>query len=55
MNLNLEVDETNLVLEALGEMPAKRSFRLIAKILAQVNEQQKPLVPVSVPQAPSPE
>lgn len=32
-------DETNLILEALGEMPAKKSFPVIQKILIESQKQ----------------
>jgi hypothetical protein len=41
VKLELSVDELNVVLEALGEMPAKRSTALINKILATSAEQLK--------------
>jgi hypothetical protein len=41
VKLELSVDEVNLVLEALGEMPAKKSTALINKIMLTANEQLK--------------
>ena len=37
--LNLSLEETNLVLGALGEMPYARVYQLIAKIQQQTAEQ----------------
>lgn len=37
--LNLSLEETNLVLEALGEMPYARVYQLIAKIQQQTASQ----------------
>lgn len=39
INLQLTIDETNLVLEALGNLPFSRVFTLVAKIQAQASEQ----------------
>jgi hypothetical protein len=33
------LDEVNLILEALGEMPAKRSFMMLNKLHAQLQPQ----------------
>jgi hypothetical protein len=41
VKLDLTVEEVNLVLEALGEMPAKKSTALINKIMLIANEQLK--------------
>ena len=40
---NLSVEEMNLIVEALGNMPFARVFQLVAKIQTQASEQ---LVPV---------
>jgi hypothetical protein len=39
MNLELDVPEVNLLLEALGEMPAKKSYQLLGKILIEAQKQ----------------
>ena len=39
INLQLTIDETNLVLEALGNLPFSMVFTLVAKIQAQASEQ----------------
>ena len=39
IDLKLTIDETNLILEALGELPFKRVFNLIAKIQNQAGAQ----------------
>ncbi len=39
INLNVNVDEVNLVLEALGNMPFVRVFSLIGKIQKQSSQQ----------------
>jgi hypothetical protein len=41
VKLELTVDELNIILEALGEMPAKKSTALINKIMVNANEQLK--------------
>jgi hypothetical protein len=41
VKLELSVEEVNLVLEALGELPAKKSTGLINKIVMSANEQLK--------------
>jgi hypothetical protein len=41
VKFELSVDEVNLVLEALGELPAKKSTGLINKIVLSANEQLK--------------
>jgi hypothetical protein len=41
VKLDLTVEEVNLVLEALGELPAKKSTALINKIMLIANEQLK--------------
>lgn len=42
VQFNLSVEEANLVLMALGEMPAKMSMNLIAKLQQQAQAQQQP-------------
>lgn len=37
-NLELSEDMMNIVLEGLGELPAKRSFNVITEIVKQLNE-----------------
>ncbi len=39
VNLNLTVEETNLILEALGNLPFVRVYGLINKIQAQAQHQ----------------
>jgi hypothetical protein len=41
INLNLSIDEANLVLESLGEMPYRRVYELVVKIQQQASEQLK--------------
>ena len=41
INLELTIDEVNLVLAGLGELPAKTSIELIHKIQAQGTSQLK--------------
>ncbi len=41
VKLELTVEELNLVLEALGELPAKKSTALINKVMVAANEQLK--------------
>lgn len=40
INLELSVPETNLILEALGELPYGRVYQLINKIHQQAKDQQ---------------
>lgn len=39
VNLNLSLDELNLVLSALAELPAKVSMNLISKVTVQAQQQ----------------
>lgn len=39
IQFNLTVDETNVILSALGELPYKQVSGLIAKLHAQANKQ----------------
>ena len=39
VNLQLSIDEANLILEALGNMPYSRVYALIAKIQEQASQQ----------------
>lgn len=41
INLNLTIDEANLVLEALGNLPFARVYTLIGKIQEQAGQQLK--------------
>jgi hypothetical protein len=41
VKLELTVEELNVVIEALGEMPAKKSTALINKIMLTATEQLK--------------
>lgn len=43
VNLNLSVDEVNLVLNALAELPAKVSMVLINKVSVQAQQQLQAL------------
>lgn len=39
INLQINIDEANLILEALGNLPFARVYTLIAKIQEQAGEQ----------------
>lgn len=39
IELRLEIEEINLILEALGQQPFARVFELVAKIQQQASEQ----------------
>jgi hypothetical protein len=39
VTINLSIDEANLVLEALGDMPYRRVYELVVKIQQQASEQ----------------
>ena len=39
INLQIDIDEANLILEALGTMPFVKVYALIGKIQAQADEQ----------------
>jgi hypothetical protein len=39
LTLDLDIDETNLVLEALGQLPFVRVYRLISRIQQQAQQQ----------------
>lgn len=39
VKLDITIDEANLILEALGEMPFKRVFGLVSKVQQQASEQ----------------
>jgi hypothetical protein len=41
VKLELTIEEVNVILEALGDMPAKKSTALINKIMYTSNEQLK--------------
>ena len=41
VKLELTIEEVNVILEALGEMPAKKSTALINKIMLTATEQLK--------------
>jgi hypothetical protein len=43
INVSLSVDEVNLVLEALGNLPFTRVYMLIGKIQEQAARQIKPV------------
>ena len=42
MNFDLEVGEENIVLQGLGELPAKLSMNLIQKVQEQAAAQMQP-------------
>jgi hypothetical protein len=42
IKLELEVDETNLILEALGSLPFVRVYQLISRIQEQARTQVQP-------------
>ena len=42
ITVKLSLDETNLVLEALGNLPFARVYGLVAKIQGQAGEQLRP-------------
>ena len=42
LNFQLSIDDTNVVLAGLGELPAKASFDLINKIKVQAGPQLQP-------------
>lgn len=42
INLDLSLDEVNIVLNALGELPAKASMAVISKIQSQAQPQVTP-------------
>jgi hypothetical protein len=41
VKLELTVEETQLILDALAELPAKKSYNLMTKIINTSNEQLK--------------
>jgi hypothetical protein len=49
INLQLTVEETNLVLEGVGQLPFARVYALIAKMQEQAAEQLRPAPPVELP------
>tara|TARA_B100001564_G_C20631723_1_gene667544 strand:+ start:584 stop:739 length:156 start_codon:yes stop_codon:yes gene_type:complete len=42
MKFEFEVDEVNIVLQGLGELPAKLSMNIITSIQKQAEKQMKP-------------
>ncbi len=42
IKLELEVDETNLILEALGQLPFVRVYQVISRIQEQARTQVQP-------------
>ena len=53
IKLELEVDETNLILEALGALPFVRVYQLIGRIQEQARTQvQRPEDPAEESKAP---
>lgn len=49
LNFNLTVDEANLLIAALGELPFKTSNALIAKLQLQAKPQMEPPMEVKKP------
>jgi hypothetical protein len=45
LKLELDIDDTNLILEALGQLPFARVFRLIGAIQDQARQQLQPHQP----------
>lgn len=45
IKLELTIDETNLILEALGNMPFARVYALVGRIQQQAQIQLKPATP----------
>ena len=45
IDLKLTIDETNLVLEGLGQLPFGKVYSVVAKIQAQASGQIKPRGP----------
>lgn len=55
IELKLTLDETNLVLEGLGNLPYARVYALVARIQAQAGEQLRPRAPAAAaPAVPPP-
>lgn len=52
ITLELSVEETNLVLGALGELPFSRVFNLIGKVQEQANKQLGSDVSTAQPEPP---
>jgi hypothetical protein len=42
IKLDLSIEETNLILEALGDMPYRRVYGLVAKLQQQASAQLQP-------------
>lgn len=49
IEVKLSLDETNLILEALGQLPFVRVYELIAKLQDQASAQLKPKVAADAP------
>ncbi len=54
INLSISVDQTNLILEALGQLPFVKVYELIGSIQAQAKAQleendEAPVEPAAVP------
>ncbi|EAY31813.1 hypothetical protein [Microscilla marina] len=45
IQLNVSIEEANVLLEALGEMPFKKVFGLVGKIQQQASSQINPQTP----------
>ena len=42
MKFELEVEEVNIILQGLGELPAKHSMNIIARIQEDASKQMQP-------------
>ena len=51
LNLSLTLNETNVIMTGLGELPAKVSIEIINKIQMQAKPQLEPVIP-STPEPP---
>lgn len=49
IKLELSIDETNLILEALGQLPFARVYTLIGRIQEQAHAQLQPASPPEQP------
>ena len=55
LELKVTVDEANLILEALGQMPFKQVYALVGKIQEQANRQLSGAASVPAPTDPASE
>jgi hypothetical protein len=53
IQLRLTIDELNLVLEGIGNLPFARVFALVGKIQAQAGEQLQARAPAAGPATPA--